>query len=135
MIRSLWNNQDNPILKSLKPREFDFHCDTASRQLANNSSEYFVNVEDTALLHVAAGLLDHVRSQRVFAFGGKFSIDEILAIMRDIAPARTLPADFSGGEDKTVIVPRDKAEALLKEMGRPGWTSLADTIAQNVEEP
>lgn len=100
---------------------------------ADYELEYFVNVEDAALLHVAAGVLPQVRSQRIFAFGGKFCWDWILAIMRKIEPGRKLPADFSGGEDQTEIVPRAKAEELLREMGRPGWTNLEDTIAQNVE--
>jgi hypothetical protein len=77
--------------------------------------------------------LPQVRSQRIFAFGGKFCWDWILAIMRKIEPGRKLPTDFSGGEDQMEIVPRAKAEELLREMGRPGWTNLEDTIAQNVE--
>ncbi|KAH6695063.1 hypothetical protein F5X68DRAFT_227062 [Plectosphaerella plurivora] len=116
MVRSLWNGEARPILASVK-------------------AQYFVNVEDAALLHVAAGVLPRVRGQRVFAFGGKFCWDWILAIMREIEPGRKLPADFSGGEDQTIIEPRAKAEAMLRDLGHPGWTSLADTIAQNVQGP
>lgn len=94
--------------------------------------EYYVDAEDMARLHLAAAVLSHVQSQRIFAFAGRFSWDKILAIMRELDPERKLPNDFSGGDDPTEIGPRGKAEALLKSLGRTGWTSLADSVAANV---
>ncbi|MBE3048055.1 hypothetical protein IMZ48_37210 [Candidatus Bathyarchaeota archaeon] len=96
------------------------------------SPEHYVNADDVGRLHVAAALLPHVQDQRIFAFAGRYSWDSILEIMRGLDPARDLPADFSGGEDPNEIEPRHKAEALLREMGRPGWTSLAESVADNV---
>ena len=87
-----------------------------------------------AHLHVAGALLPHVQDQRIFAFAGHYSWDKVLDIMRGLDPQRELPEHFSGGEDANVIVPAPKAEALLRELGRPGWTSLANTIAASVKD-
>ena len=107
--------------------------DCSSRRSAKSLTEYYVDVEDTAILHVAAGMLAHVHDQRIFAFGGRFSWDKILKIMRTLDPNRQIPDDFSGGEDPNEIAPRPQAERLLQELGRTGWTSLADSISANVK--
>ncbi|KAF4993441.1 hypothetical protein FDECE_13407 [Fusarium decemcellulare] len=96
--------------------------------------QYYVDVEDTALLHVAGAVLPHVQSQRIFAFAGRFNWDTVLDEMRALDPKRKLTAHFSDGEDPNEIVPRAKAEKLLRELGRPGWTSLKDTIAATVKD-
>jgi hypothetical protein len=95
--------------------------------------EYYIDVEDTGRLHVAAAIFDHVKEQRIFGFAGRFSWDAILDIFRKNFPDRTFPENFSGGEDPNEIEPRDKAEQLLKDLGRPGWTSLEESILANVE--
>lgn len=69
----------------------------------------------------------------MFAFAERFSWDAILEIMRKHDPSRKLPDNFAGGEDPNVIVPRAAAEKLLQELGFPGWTSLEESIADNVE--
>jgi hypothetical protein len=96
--------------------------------------EYYIDVDDTGRLHVAAAIFDHVKDQRIFGFAGRFNWDQVLDILRKHYPEKTFPENFSGGEDATEIEPRDKAEQLLKDLGRPGWTSLEDSIIANVEE-
>lgn len=95
--------------------------------------EYYVDVDDTGRLHVAAAVLDHVKDQRVFAFAGRFNWDQILDILRKHYPEKTFPENFSDGEDANEIEPRDKAEQLLKDLGRPGWNSLEDSVIATVE--
>ncbi|KAF5640148.1 aldehyde reductase II [Fusarium sp. NRRL 25303] len=95
--------------------------------------QYYIDVEDTGRLHVAAAVFDHVKEQRIFGFAGRFSWDAILDILRKNFPNRTFPENFSGGEDPNEIEPRDKAEQLLKDLGRPGWTTLEESILSNVE--
>lgn len=98
----------------------------------NTCAEYFVDVQDAAILHVAAVVFPHAQNQRIFAFADRFSWDAILDILRKIDPQRKFPDHFSGGTDPNKIEPRAKAEALLKAMGLPGWTSLEDSIRMNV---
>lgn len=101
--------------------------------IADLVAEYFVDVQDVGRIHLAATIFPHVQSQRVFAFAERFSWDTILEIMRKRDPNRKLPDNFSGGKDPNEIQPRDKAEQLLKDLGFPGWTSLEQSIANNLE--
>ncbi|KAF4472987.1 aldehyde reductase 2 [Fusarium albosuccineum] len=96
--------------------------------------QYYIDNEDTGRLHVAAVALPHVQEQRIFGFAERFSWDVILEILRKNQPDREFPANFSGGEDPNEIQPRGKAEQLLRELGRPGWTSLDESIRRNVED-
>ncbi|KAF5024498.1 hypothetical protein F66182_3438 [Fusarium sp. NRRL 66182] len=91
--------------------------------------QYFIDVDDTGRLHVAAAIFDHVKDQRIFGFAGRFNWDAILDVLRKHNPDKSFPDNFSSGDDPNVIEPRDKAEQLLKDLGRPGWTSLEDSVA------
>ncbi|KAH8651761.1 hypothetical protein BGZ61DRAFT_541944 [Ilyonectria robusta] len=95
--------------------------------------QYFIDTQDTGRLHVAAGIFEHVQGQRIFGMAYPFSWDSILEILRKIEPEKTFPENFSGGEDPNEIEPRDKAEQLLRELGRPGWTTLEESIRGTVE--
>ncbi|KAJ6171418.1 hypothetical protein N7470_000485 [Penicillium chermesinum] len=118
LILDLWNGKKNEMLAAL-PRRL----------------EHFVDVEDTALLHVAAAVLPHVQGQRIFAFADEFSWDRTLSVMRKIDPTRNLPEEFSDGQGQwNVIVASSKAEKLLQELGRPGWTRFEDSVAANVRD-
>ena len=106
--------------------------------LTRASAEYFVDVQDVGRLHVAAAVLDHVRGRRIFAFASRYHWADILRVLRKLLaddPARLarIPGDFSGGEDPNEIVPRHEAEKLLQELGRPGWTTLEESVADAVE--
>ncbi|QPC62863.1 hypothetical protein HYE67_005094 [Fusarium culmorum] len=96
--------------------------------------QYFIDVDDTGRLHVAAAIFDHVKDQRIFGFAGRFNWNQVLDILRKHYPEKTFPENFADGEDANEIEPRDKAEQLLKDLGRPGWTSLEDAIIANVED-
>ena len=96
--------------------------------------EYYIDVQDDALLHVAAAIHPDVQSERIFAFAEPVNGDRVLAILRKLYPTRSFPEDFSAGEDKSEIVPRKRAEALLRSMGRDGWTSLENSIRRNTED-
>ncbi|KAM0328549.1 hypothetical protein ACHAQA_004956 [Verticillium albo-atrum] len=95
---------------------------------------YYVDVEDDARLHVAAAIFDDVRSQRIFAFAGKSNLDDILEFLRRRYPGHKLRENYNISQLQTEAPPREKAEKLLKRMGRPGWTSLEDTLAMNAED-
>ncbi|KAI1338536.1 hypothetical protein F5Y15DRAFT_424757 [Xylariaceae sp. FL0016] len=95
-------------------------------------AQYYVNAQDVGYLHVAAAILPEVKDERIFGFAGRFNWDMILEIMRKHAPDRNLPGNFDGGEDPNEIAGRPRAEELLRQLGRPGWISLEDTILMNV---
>lgn len=104
----------------------------ANFSLSKFLSEYFVDVQDVGRLHVAAVLLGKVRSERIFAFAARYNWDAVLGILRELEPRRTFPDNFSGGEDPNEIQPRYKAEGYLRDLGRPGWTSLEESVRNMV---
>jgi hypothetical protein len=76
-----------------------------------------------------------VESQRIFAFGGVYTVNDLLAIFKDVCPDRKLPNYVPGlDHNLAVIEPRSEAEALLKDMGRPGFVSLAETVKDTISE-
>ncbi|TVY78747.1 Aldehyde reductase 2 [Fusarium oxysporum f. sp. cubense] len=93
--------------------------------------EYYIDVQDTGRLHVAAAVFDHVKDRRTFSFAERFSWDNVLDILRKTAPNKEFPNNFSAGSDPNDIKPRDEAEQLLRDLGRPGWVSLEDSILAN----
>lgn len=95
-------------------------------------SEYFVDVQDVGRLHVAATVLDKVRSERIFAFAARYNWDAVLGILRKLEPRTTFPDNFSGGDDPNEIQPRYKAEGYLRDLGRPGWTTLEESVRNMV---
>ncbi|KAK7716924.1 hypothetical protein SLS64_002467 [Diaporthe eres] len=110
---ALWKGQVTPFHHMIKP-------------------QYYIDVQDTGRLHVAAAVLDHVKDKRVFGFAGRFSWDEILDILRKAAPGKKLPDNFSAGSDPNEIEPRGEAEQLLRDLGRPGWVTLEESILANI---
>ncbi|KEY72840.1 hypothetical protein S7711_04423 [Stachybotrys chartarum IBT 7711] len=96
--------------------------------------QHFVDVQDCALLHVAAAIHPEVESERVFAFAEPENGDDVLAIFRELYPNRNFPENFQSGRDLSEIVPRERAEQLLRDMGQDGWTSLRESIRRNTED-
>ncbi|GKU10144.1 unnamed protein product [Fusarium langsethiae] len=124
-------NQGYPSSSGLPAMLYKGKVATVHRRIL---PQYYIDVDDTGRLHVAAAIFDHVKDQRIFGFAGRFNWDQVLDILRKHYPEKTFPENFSSGEDANEIEPRGKAEQLLKDLGRPGWTSLEDSIISNVED-
>ncbi|EHK47113.1 hypothetical protein TRIATDRAFT_306833 [Trichoderma atroviride IMI 206040] len=113
------------------------------RVLAGNWSEtmnlaWIINVEDTALLMVAAATLPSIANERIFAYYKQATWNELRLRVRLLYPDRS---DLVVGPDSD-IVGRDlsnanelvqRAEEVLKELGRPGFTSVDDTLRDFVD--
>lgn len=91
-------------------------------------------MEDCALLHVAALTLPDVESQRIFAMARHINGKEIVQELRFLFPSHEYPDAPDLECDRSVIPPIDKAEALLKRLGYPGWTTLREVIRRNMAE-
>ncbi|KAI1167834.1 aldehyde reductase [Nemania serpens] len=102
--------------------------------MAGLPPQYFVDVEDDALLHVAAVIHPGIESERIFAFAEPENGNVLLAILRKLYPDRTFPADFQSDEDLSDIVPIKRAEAILRDMGKDGWTSLEESVRRTTED-
>ena len=102
--------------------------------LGGITPQYFVDVVDDALLHVAAVVHPGVKSERIFAFAEPINANSVLAVLRKLYPTKDFPADYQSERDLSEIVPRQRAEDLLKELGRNGWTSLEESVKKNTED-
>ena len=97
--------------------------------------EYWINVEDTARLHVAALTRPDIEGSRIFGFTGRFNWNTLLHQLRKMYPDRTFYDDREGlGHDLSRIHGAAKAEQILKDMGRPGWKGLEESMRENLED-
>jgi hypothetical protein len=98
-------------------------------------TEWFVNVEDCARLHVVALLHPEVRSERLFAFASAFNWTDVVGILRKLRPDNRLIPDPPTNEarDLSEIVLAPRAEELIKSFfGRPGWVGLEQSLADSI---
>ncbi|KAH6879402.1 hypothetical protein B0T10DRAFT_566091 [Thelonectria olida] len=96
--------------------------------------QYSINNSTTGRLHVAAAIHPDVKDERIFSFPRRYNWDAILAIFRKIFRRKTFIDDFEGGEDAKEILSRARAEQHLRDLGRPGWVSLEETVLHNVDD-
>ncbi|KAL1301947.1 hypothetical protein AAFC00_002406 [Neodothiora populina] len=104
--------------------------------------QWFVNVRDSARLHVAALTDPSITSQRIFAFAAPWTWNEILAIVRKVAPEanrKLLPPDLTaeeGGDQKDLSVSTSRSksvEILKRNFGRDDFVGLEESIRETVE--
>ncbi|TKA65606.1 hypothetical protein B0A55_09897 [Friedmanniomyces simplex] len=93
--------------------------------------QYFVNVADDARLHVAALIDPACNGKRIFAFAQPFNWNDILAILRKLRPDKEFREDVDCGRDLSEV-PNQEAEELLRKHYGHGWTSLEESIRENV---
>ncbi|PTB59440.1 hypothetical protein M431DRAFT_544914 [Trichoderma harzianum CBS 226.95] len=110
--------------------------DTRAHARFYNGFQYFVDVRDTARLHVAALLDPNVKEERIFAFAREYNWTDVLTILRKLRPEQEFPDDPENeGRDYTEVVPIARAQRLLQDFfGQTGWTSLEDSLAAGIED-
>lgn len=93
-----------------------------------------MNVKDVGRLHVAALLSESVRNERVFASAGPYTWNQILDTLRKLYPSKKFADNIEGAKLSVMTVPSRRGEQLLQEIyGHEGWTSLEETVADNVK--
>lgn len=93
-------------------------------------AQWFVNVQDTARLHVSALINPDVKDERIFGFSAPYNWNDILAILRKLKgdDPKWAPIE-DDSRDLSNPLPRSRAEELLKkDFGRSGWTGLEDSV-------
>lgn len=95
-----------------------------------------MDVQDVALLHVAAVLDPEVKNARLQAWGHNSNWNEFLDVLRRLRPQKEFISDYPGPCYLTMSTDQSKSVALLKKWaGQDGWKSLKDSITENVESP
>lgn len=95
--------------------------------------EHYIEVRDTALLHVAALLDPGVQNERILGFAAPFTWRKILGIMRKERPDAKLPEDYPAEGEDIMKVANARGEALLRSLGQPGYASLETAIKENLK--
>jgi hypothetical protein len=96
-----------------------------------------VDVEDVARLCII-GLLDiNVKSERLFGFAGQANWTDIVRMLRELRPNNQRIPDPPKNEkrDNTRVVPRDRAEQLLKNFyGQAAWTPIRHSLENGIQD-
>lgn len=96
----------------------------------------FVDVQDSALLHLATLTLPDVKGQRIFAVSTPWNVQSLVTLMRGLWPEKfgsEVMETEDLGVDLTVFREQWKAEELLRRMGRRGWTDLETSVERACE--
>jgi hypothetical protein len=96
-------------------------------------TEYFVNVRDVALLHLAALTWEKVKNERIFAFAAPFNWNDVFAILRRICPDRKFPEDNPNEGRDLSTVPNTRGMEILQAFGQPGWATLEESVKSNIK--
>jgi nucleoside-diphosphate-sugar epimerase len=101
--------------------------------------QHYVNVTDTALLHLAALLEEDVIGERLLAFAGPFNFNDTADLMEKIDADGYGHGNGSRQYDRIKDASKDlktvdtkRAQELLRRYGRPGFTSLEISLREAV---
>lgn len=89
-------------------------------------------MKDTALLHVAAALDPEIKNERLFSWGESCTWNEILVLMRAVAPGRKFVDDLPGERLMLTADDGKSLDLLKKWSGQEGWTPLIEIISDNM---
>ncbi|KAH8684064.1 hypothetical protein BGZ61DRAFT_507595 [Ilyonectria robusta] len=96
--------------------------------------QWFVDVQDSARLHVAALTDLTVREERILAYSEHYTWNDVMMILRRIKPDHDWIDDFTDGNVRDLsVISNERGGDLLREMGRFGWTSLEESLRSNFE--
>jgi len=97
-------------------------------KLTFNPPQYYVNVQNTARVHVGALIFPDVSGERLFDFAYPFNWNDLLAEFRKLYPNHHFMNDIPDLGRDLSTVSNGRAEEIVKRFGRPGWTNPTDTI-------
>ncbi|KAJ5607047.1 NAD-dependent epimerase/dehydratase [Penicillium hordei] len=96
--------------------------------------QWFVDVQDSARLHVAALTNPDVKNERIIAYAEHCTWNDVLKHLRELRPNHQWVDDFTDPSRKDISeISNGRGLVLLQALGRPGWTSLADSLKLNLE--
>lgn len=97
-------------------------------------SQWYVYIEDAALLQLGALTLPGVNGERLFAFAGRYSWTQILEILHRRYPDKVLLKSVDETAVDAMEVDNARCVEILKMMGKEGgFTSLEDTLVKAVD--
>lgn len=102
--------------------------------------QWFVDVEDTALLHVAALIDPEIKDTRIVAFAEPFNWNKVLATFKRLAPERRWAEEDPSVEEDLMQFPTERGREILRRFevnGQrlEGWTTLEASLRKKVDNP
>ncbi|KAK3670124.1 hypothetical protein LTR78_009971 [Recurvomyces mirabilis] len=95
--------------------------------------QWYIDVQDTARLHVAALIDPSCNGERIFGFAKPYYWNEILEILRKNFPQKQFPGDINLDKDLSKA-PNEDAEALLQKHFGKTWSGLEETVLRNLAQ-
>lgn len=106
--------------------------------IADNTShiEYFVDVRDTARLHIAALIDPSVKGERILGYCEPYNWSALLDILRKAYPDRKWPENIANeAKDLTTVTKaRARSVELLQALGRKDFISLEESVKDSAED-
>ncbi|KAH8704557.1 hypothetical protein GQ44DRAFT_716504 [Phaeosphaeriaceae sp. PMI808] len=102
--------------------------------LQNFIPQWFVDVEDTAILHIAALTQEDVKNERLWGFADTFNFNSWLGVFRKLDPKKPWPADDPNQGHDLSKIDTSREKELLNRFGKIGWTSFYDSVRKNCLE-
>ncbi len=136
MIVVLPDTLFGPLLEPRQPQPSSLKLIKNLQQGPNCSSlpAYAVDVQDSALLHVAALILPDVKGQRIFAASTPWNSRSLARVLQDICPDLVTADNVPDvGVDLTVFTEAARSEELLRRMGQDGWTAMQVSVEKSCE--
>ncbi|VUC30672.1 unnamed protein product [Clonostachys rosea] len=94
---------------------------------------FYGDVKDVAAIHVAAVLDPEIKNARLQSWGHSAHWNDILAILRKIRPQKKFVDDYPDPQHLKISVDQSDSIALLKKWSdKDGWTSLEDSVVDNI---
>jgi len=110
-IPAAWSGQTIELFASMPPR-------------------WFVDVKDVARLHLAALIEADVQNERLFGCAEPFNYNDLMRLLRKLGPDREIAEDIEDQSRDLSTVDAERSVELLHRLGRPGFTSLEDSVKQ-----
>lgn len=83
-------------------------------------SQWYIDVEDTALLHLGSLTLDDVNNERLLAFAGQYSWKQILEILHRRYPQKIMLRSVDESVVDAGEVDNKRSIEVLRKMGKEG---------------
>jgi nucleoside-diphosphate-sugar epimerase len=97
--------------------------------------QWYVNTEDTVLLHLAALTLEEVNGERLIAMAGPFAWNDIVEILRRRFPEREKMVKHVDEAPRDIgHVDNARSAEVLRKMGRDGFRSLEDSLVEGMKD-
>lgn len=84
---------------------------------------------------MAALLHPQIKEERIFAYAAPYTWRDVQTKLSELYPNKSFVPEIEPSKlERSHIELAEKAEDLLKEMGREGWTSLEETLLANTRD-